>query len=117
VPILKCAVCGMEWPDLDSVLADPGLSLVGYQVNFGELRAGFFLFNHSCDNTLALTVDAFRELHDGPVFTERRTGEAECPGYCLRKRELGPCLAKCECAFVRDLIQQIRLIQEPRGCA
>ena len=36
------------------------------------------------------------------------TGTDDCPGYCLRVDELGRCPARCECAYVREIIHVIR---------
>jgi hypothetical protein len=72
------------------------------------LETGFFLFNHSCGTTISCKVEDFRSLYDGPVFTERATGTDECSGACLRPNDLEPCYAKCECAFVRNIMRIIR---------
>jgi hypothetical protein len=104
----KCRTCGSVWESRESFLADPALSLGGYQVNFRDLELGFLLFHHQpCHSTLAINPTAFRDLYDGPVFRERRTGSADCPGYCLHEEELRACLAYCECAFVREIMQTI----------
>jgi hypothetical protein len=42
------------------------------------------------------------------MVEERKTGTEECPGYCLHQDELQPCPARCECAYVREIIQIIR---------
>jgi hypothetical protein len=85
------------------------LDLVGYQVNFDELTLGLFLFNHRvCKTTLSIRADLLRGLYIGPVFKERRTGQDDCPGYCLKSTELAGCPAECECAWVRRLLQIIR---------
>jgi hypothetical protein len=103
-----CTVCGAEWASRDAFLADPAVTLVGYQVNFIDLCAGLFLFDHSCGTTLAIPAAAFADLHKGPICTTRIAGTDECPGYCLRREELGLCPARCECAFVRDILHMIR---------
>ncbi len=92
----------------DEFINDPGITLVGYQVDFNKLEAGFFLFNHSCQDTLAVTVDNFKSMYSGPIFRERKTGGESCPGHCLHQDNLSPCPAKCECAFVRDIMQQLK---------
>ena len=108
-PIFKeCPMCGCAWDSRDAFLCDPCVEIVGYQVHFEELTAGYFLFNHSCETSMAVAVGAFRNLYDGPVFEERRTGTDDCPEYCLNRDDLGPCLARCECAFVREIIQLVR---------
>ena len=100
-----CDVCGKAWPIRGDFLADPEVDLVGYQVNFTDLVTGLLLFDHDCGTTLAISALEFRDLYDGPIFRSRRTGEDDCPGYCLHTDELRPCPARCECAFVRDLLQ------------
>ena len=101
-------MCGSVWADRKDFLQDPEVELIGYQVNYKELAAGILLFNHSCHTTLAIYAEEFAGLYDGPVFSERATGSSECPGYCQNEEELRPCPAKCECAFVREIIHIIR---------
>lgn len=88
-------------------LNDPGLKPIGYQANFEALTAGIFLFNHDCYGTLAIPAGEFGDLYAGPIFKERATGSRECPGYCLHEDELAPCPARCECAYVREILQLI----------
>ena len=104
----ECPMCGSPWESRDDFLSDPCVEIIGYQACFKELTAGYFLFNHSCEGTLALLVEEFEDLYDGPVYEEQKTGTDECPQYCLRKEELAPCPARCECAFVREIIQLVR---------
>jgi hypothetical protein len=101
----KCPVCNVSWKDRETFLSDPKIKLRGYQVSFNALEEGLFLFDHSCQDTLVLPVQAFRDLYTGPVFQARKTGTAECPGYCLRKEEFRRCPSQCECAYVREIIQ------------
>lgn len=104
----QCPLCGLEWPTRNRFLEDPDIELVGYQVNFVELLAGFFLFNHSCGTTLAVLTEAFEDLYAGPVFSERATGTEECPEHCIHEDDLSPCPAQCECAFVREIMQAVK---------
>ncbi len=105
----RCTSCAAEWPAREDFLGDPDVHVMGYQAHFEELEAGLFLFNHAaCGTTLALPVSAFTDLHGGGVFRERKTGSPDCLGYCLRREELGPCPASCECAYVREVLQLIR---------
>ena len=59
---------------------------------------------------LATAVEAgsFLDLVAGPLYRERLRGTEECSEYCLRLEELRPCLARCECAYVRDVLQVVR---------
>ena len=106
-PFKKCHTCATAWKDRDAFLSDSGIKLVGYQVSFSSLEDGLFLFSHKCKDTLVLDVHAFRDLYDGQIFVQRATGTQECPGYCLRKEEFRRCPARCECAYVREIIQII----------
>ena len=100
-----CTSCSTEWLTRDDFLSDPDVTLIGYQAHFVELNAGLLLFNHSCHTTLAIAVECFQDLYDGPVFRERATGGPDCLGYCLRRGELRPCPTHCECAYVRAILQ------------
>lgn len=104
----QCPNCGAAWQTRQVFLEDPDVNIIGYQAHFEELTAGLFLFNHSCGGTFSLQVDAFRDMYGGPVFTKRLTGTDSCPGHCVHKHSLESCPAKCECAFVRDIIQKLR---------
>lgn len=104
-----CPLCSKIWSSREEFLADDDLDLVGYQVNFDELELGLFLFNHRiCKTTLSIRANLLQGLYTGPVFKERRRGQKDCPGYCLKSTELEGCPAECECAWVRGLLQIIR---------
>ena len=103
-----CPMCAKPWATRDAFLADPALTLVGYQVFWEELELGLLLFNHTCGTTLAVEVARFTDLYDGPIFSTRATGTKACPGHCLHRGNLEPCPAQCECAYVRAILQQIR---------
>jgi len=105
-PFKVCPVCGKEWTDRANFLSDPQLLLSGYQVNFEALREGFFLFTHlKCKGTMAMEVGIFSGLYHGEIFQERMTGSECCPGFCLKDSLFQVCPAKCECAFVREVMQ------------
>jgi hypothetical protein len=100
-----CIVCGKKWLSRDEFLADSDISSIGYQANFVSLEKGLFLFNHSCHNTLSIEVHAFADLYDGPIYASRLLGTEDCAGYCLQRNILRPCPEKCECAYVRQVLQ------------
>ncbi|MBW2656958.1 MAG: hypothetical protein JRC59_04530 [Deltaproteobacteria bacterium] len=105
----KCTCCNHPWFSRDEFLEDNKLQLVGYQVNFGKLELGYFLFNHlTCLSTIAVPAGMFRDLYDGPVFSERKTDTENCPGYCGDRDILDPCDQECECAYVREIIQVVQ---------
>ena len=105
----KCTNCGHRWPSRTDFLEDVSTDLIGYQVNFDNINLGFFLFNHlSCGTTLGIPAGEFKDLYKGPVYAEQLLGTNQCPDYCLHEKKLDPCPEKCECAYVRDIIQTVR---------
>lgn len=109
MPIFKeCLPCSNKWFARDDFLEDPSIQIIGYQVNFDDLAAGTFLFSHSCGEILSLSVRHFNGLYEGPIFKERVTGSDDCPGYCLYQEQLDKCSARCECAYVRNIIDIIK---------
>ncbi|UCG05207.1 MAG: hypothetical protein JSV83_14935 [Desulfobacterales bacterium] len=104
-----CTYCEYPWLSREEFLRDPNITLVGYQVNFEELELGLFLFNHeTCRTTMAIRAGLFKDLYKGPVFKERQTGFEQCPEYCLHQDILDICREKCECAYVREVLQKVR---------
>lgn len=108
----KCTNCGQEWTDRKEFLSDPDVELLGYQVNFGELTAGFFLFHHGangCWTSLAISAGDFVDMHKGPMFENCPRSEIpDCPRFCCDENSLDACYNKCECAYVRDVLQIVK---------
>ena len=101
----KCTMCREIWRSRKIFLSDQNVEVRGYIANFDHLELGIFLFDHKlCGTTLSIRASRFLDLYDGPVFEERLTGTEECPAYCLNEKELRPCPAKCECAYVREAL-------------
>lgn len=103
--------CGHKWDSRGAFLDDEQISLVGYQVNFEHLREGFFLFNHlahGCYTTLSIHAAEFLDLYNGKIFQDRLTGSFECAGHCLHQDNLTSCPAKCECAYVREVVDIVK---------
>ena len=111
-PILsfkKCPMCTEKWHSRNDFLSDSSLKLRGYTANLDHLELGIFLFDHdTCMTTLAIQASEFIDLYEGPVFETKLTGSEECPGYCLNTNDLRNCPAKCECAYVREILQIVR---------
>ena len=103
-----CPCCGSKWDDREALLNDAAVKLIGYQVDFTTPDLGLLLFNHEtpdCGTTFSLQAASFKDMYDGPVYEDRLTGGADCPGYCLYKSALEACPAACECDWVREIIQ------------
>ena len=103
-----CPLCEHPWKDRENFLTDPGLTIVGYQARFDDENSGLFLFNHTCETTLAVEVELFDDLYKGPRYDEPLTGTDECSELCLHTDELSPRGARCKYAFLREIIQIIK---------
>ena len=103
-----CPSCGFIWKDQETFLNDEKIQLVGYQVDFEELRLGLFLFDHSCGTTFSVKAEKFFDLYSGPIFEKRLTASVQCPGYCLHRDQMCSCKGECECSFVREILQIIQ---------
>jgi hypothetical protein len=108
-PFKQCTRCGKTWVDCADFLSDPAVTLRAYQVSFEELEAGIFLFEHSCKASLSIAAGDFCHLYDGPVFEERAFETDECPGYCLKSTNFDRCPVRCECAYIREVLQTIKI--------
>lgn len=112
----KCPCCGHLWRTREVFLSDEKLKLNGYLADLKQLEEGLFLFTHltrGCGSTMAVKAGTFKDLYTGPIYRERKTGSEDCPGHCLHTYDLAPCPAKCECAYVREVLQVIE--HWPRG--
>jgi hypothetical protein len=108
-----CPKCDTAWQNRENFLQDPSVELAGYQVNFKDLKAGLFLFNHvSCETTLSVRAEFFLDLYKGPIFRERKHGTDDCPKYCLYENNVMTCPAQCECSYVRVVLNKISKMKE-----
>lgn len=103
-----CSSCGYDWITREVFLEDPSVDIIGYQPNFEYLEEGYFLFNHVCGTTLAIMTGEFKDIYNGQISYERLTKTENCSGYCLYKDNMDRCPAKCECAYIREIIQIIK---------
>ena len=106
-----CPMCKQRWQKRKQFLDDPLLELKGYQADIEDPEYGLFLFNHNradCGSTISIRVGRFRDLYDGPMYSQCLLEAEECRKLCLHKSNLDPCPLKCECSYVRDIIQTIK---------
>ena len=105
----RCPMCGLQWNTRIDLMSDPDVEINGYLVNFNNLELGIFIFNHmSCRGTFTINASFFTDLYKGEIFDQNLTGSEKCPEYCLYKFELKRCPERCECAYVRDVIQLVK---------
>lgn len=115
-PAVTCTMCNTIWSDLESLLTDSNLEVIGYQARFDRPHEGFVLTTHNverCGTTIGISVASLRPLYFGPEYAERRTGSGECPGLCLLEGSLEECEAPCDMAWVRRVIQFMRRHELP----
>ena len=106
-----CKHCGKIWPDRESFLADSELSLSGCQVETDDPARSLVLFDHrapNCGTTLAVEVNAFDDLYDGPRHKVNWAPSAKCYGMCFDPEDLSTCPAECRNAYVREILKILR---------
>lgn len=111
-PFKICPNCSEVWQTRENFISDNQLELNGYKADFEKLEYGLFFFTHkkpNCCSTMTIRVLDFKDLYPGEIYTERKTESEECPRYCLEKEQLDRCNAFCECAFVREIIQILKV--------
>lgn len=107
-----CPSCDKKWNTREDFLSDPLIELNGYQVSFKSLDKGLFLFTHMADNchsTMGVYVSEFDDLYSGVRYTENKALSEECPRYCVDEKRLDRCAARCECAYIREILHTINI--------
>jgi hypothetical protein len=106
-----CSGCPSRWETLEGFLSDPDILLAGYQVHPNDLEGGLFFFTHAkepCFTTLAIPVTKFLSLNDRPLVGERNHQLCSRSEFCQHQNDLSPKPKKCECIWVRELLQIIQ---------
>jgi len=109
-PFKICPKCTYAWKTRDHFLEDPFVCLVGLQINFKETESGHYLFNHilesnRCNTTLAVKVEPFLSLYNGPMFREIKFGTPTCEEHCKNVADLDQCPVECKNAVARKIMQ------------
>ena len=108
----RCSTCDREWSTRDEFLHDPEVVLVGYQSTFTVTEPGLFLFNHSCDSTIAIDADAFADMYGEEI---RQSCEAHLdnhPEYCCKGMTGEDEPKACICKFSRTIVDTLRTMMD-----
>ncbi|HBH29779.1 MAG TPA: hypothetical protein DDX99_13225 [Desulfofustis sp.] len=106
-----CTSCGKIWRSRDDFLSDPETAVIGYQGSSIDPDHGFFYINHAtdpCQTTLAIMVREFSDLYNGEEPEKHLTGAHPCPEHCFYKDNLSDRPERCECRFIRTIMQRIK---------
>ena len=104
----KCTCCGTEWKNLNDLIRDEQVQIIGYQAAFTDSYEGLFFFAHrtkECGTTIAIPVSCFATLYEGPDYTEQLACTELCNGLCQSFYDFGGCSKECEMRWVRDIIE------------
>jgi hypothetical protein len=107
-----CPKCQYEWKTRDDFLKDPFISLIGLMADDDDYQMGAYLFDHRlpgnrCSTTLALYVNNFLDLYDGPDYKDLKAGSEECSGFCAKVDALERCNNKCRNAIAREIMHKV----------
>jgi hypothetical protein len=106
----KCS-CGYFWRNCNEFLDDPEVVIIDYQINVVDFAKGYYLFNHidDCRSTIALEVEKFFSIYDGPVYEKSLRGTPECTCFGKDSMNFAECCDRhCRDATARRIIQIIR---------
>jgi hypothetical protein len=104
----KCACCGNEWANLNNLIRDEQVQIIGYQAAFTDSYEGLFFFAHrtkECGTTIAIPVSCFANLYEGPEYTAHLECTELCNGLCQSFYDFGVCSKECDMRWVRDIIE------------
>ena len=105
-----CPKCTHTWKAKDDFLQDPTICLLGFQADFTGAKPGYYLFNHilagnTCNTTMAVKVDDFLSLYEGPMFEEIKFGSPMCEDHCRSVEDLNLCSVECKNAIARKIME------------
>jgi hypothetical protein len=108
-PFKICSKCSHTWKTKDDSLQDPAVCLVGFQASSKNTKPGFYLFNHiltdnTCNTTMAVQVNDFLSLYNGPMFEEIKFGSPTCEDHCRSIEDLDLCPVDCKNAIARKIM-------------
>lgn len=109
--VYRTCRCGHTWKTREDFLNDRNLKIVGYQPDFVNHRYNHFLFNHlekGCGQFFGVRASDFSDLREKGCTAELRTGQKDCPGYCMNSTDLRVCSVACCNASDRKLAAKIR---------
>ena len=111
-PFKICPKCDYEWPTTDDFRHDASLFLIGFQAGYRESDRGFYLFNHlveqdKCNSTIAVGVEHFMSLYNGPMYEDVHVGSETCSGHCARVDDLASCSVPCRNAIAREVMLKV----------
>ena len=111
-----CPACHAEWRSEASMLRDPDVRLIGFQLlsdgcQPGSCQSGVFVFSHeTCGTSLAMETAAAVGLTHGsiPVLSRSACSVGRGGDHCLGARAGGECPRECICEFVWRVTRLIR---------
>jgi len=111
-PFKVCPKCDHEWQTRNDFLQDASLFLIGLQAGYGESDRGFYLFNHliekdKCNTTIAVDVETFISLYNGPMYEDVHAGNETCSGHCAKVDDLTRCSIPCRNAIAREVMLKV----------
>ena len=111
-PFKICPKCDHEWETRDDFLQDASLFLIGFQAGYDESDRGLYLLNHlrekeKCNTTIAVEVENFMSLYDGPMYEDVIAGSAACSGHCAKVDDLTRCSVSCRNAIAREIMLKV----------
>lgn len=123
-----CPLCSTSWYTIDDFIRDSEIEVIGYQPHPEKTGAGLFIFGHRhCNSSISVQLEALSDLQVcltqdadsvyiiGPDMIQEENSTEVCYTNCLRKTDSSNGNKRCECAYVREVIQLIKHLPK-NGC-
>jgi hypothetical protein len=113
----KCGSCGRRWGQWQEFVMDPGIRLLGMQVNFSLPESNLFVFEHDCGSSVSVLARRLRSCLQvaEPQGAPNRFGSEQCGGHCTKLEDLEACDRDCANAADRKLIQMLLAMKSGRS--
>jgi hypothetical protein len=98
-----CPSCEAVWATRSDFLADREVLLVGYQSSYTVSQPGLFLFNHSCDSTIAVDASDFKDMYNEDICQSCEAHRKHHPAHCCKGMTGEDKPKKCVCKFSKAI--------------
>jgi len=117
--VKECPKCKAKFT-IDQLFNDPDIIPIGLCFLEDHPDLNCYFFNHEkddCKTTFTVQVEAFSDLVQDDIPTEKLTGMEGCEGRCLRIDDQDFCSQNCHFSPYRVLLSKMRKAKEVRDNA
>jgi hemerythrin len=102
-----CTFCGKTWKTFGDLARDPDKTVIGCQVDLTNHLYNLVMFNCSCQTTLAMFLKELATETDIPFVIDEHEDPSQRPAHCMKQDKATPCLARCACAYTKQVLDAL----------